>query len=111
VAKKGANRPIFEGNMPPKKMYPPYWRRYRRHNRNPVKGAFLPQKLDPKGIIEIYSESLFKRTYLFVYLIEAKVALYVSNGYLLKTTVESKSARATLIFSIFSEIGCLCAVH
>jgi hypothetical protein len=36
VARKGAKRPIFEGNMPPKKMYPQYWRRYRRHNRNPV---------------------------------------------------------------------------
>jgi hypothetical protein len=36
VARKGAKRPIFEGNMPPKKMYPQYWR-YRRHNRNPVK--------------------------------------------------------------------------
>jgi hypothetical protein len=36
VSRKGANRPIFEGNMPPKKMYPPYWRRYWRHNRNPV---------------------------------------------------------------------------
>jgi hypothetical protein len=33
VARKGAKRPIFEGNMPPKKMYPQYWR----HNRNPVK--------------------------------------------------------------------------
>jgi hypothetical protein len=36
VARKGANRPIFEGETPPKKMYPQYWRRYRRHNRNPV---------------------------------------------------------------------------
>jgi hypothetical protein len=37
VARKGEKRPIFEGNMPPKKMYPQYWRRYRRHNRNPDK--------------------------------------------------------------------------
>jgi hypothetical protein len=37
VARKGANRPIFEGETSPKKMYPQYWRRYRRHNRNPVK--------------------------------------------------------------------------
>jgi hypothetical protein len=37
VARKGANRPIFEGETPPKKMYPQYWRWYRRHNRNPVK--------------------------------------------------------------------------
>jgi hypothetical protein len=37
VARKGANRPIFEGGTPPKKMYSQYWRRYRRHNRNPVK--------------------------------------------------------------------------
>jgi hypothetical protein len=36
VARKGAKRPIFEGNMPPKKTYPQYWRRYRPHNRNPV---------------------------------------------------------------------------
>jgi hypothetical protein len=39
VARKGANRPIFEGEMPPKKMYPQYWRRYWRHNRNPVKST------------------------------------------------------------------------
>jgi hypothetical protein len=37
VDRKGAKRPIFEGETPPKKMYPQYWRRYRRHNRNPVK--------------------------------------------------------------------------
>jgi hypothetical protein len=36
VAKKGAKCPIFEGNMPPKKMYPQKWRQYWRHNRNPV---------------------------------------------------------------------------
>jgi hypothetical protein len=36
VARKGAKCPIFEGETPPKKMYPQYWRRYRRHNRNPV---------------------------------------------------------------------------
>jgi hypothetical protein len=56
--------------MPPKKMYPPNWRRYRRHNRNPVnsfqaiapltaqekgyflKGVVLSQKLDPKTSID-----------------------------------------------------------
>jgi hypothetical protein len=32
VAKKGAVCPIFEGDMPPKKMYPQYWH----HNLNPV---------------------------------------------------------------------------
>jgi hypothetical protein len=37
MARKGAKRPIFEGNMPPKKMYPQNWRQYWRHNRNPVK--------------------------------------------------------------------------
>jgi hypothetical protein len=37
VARKGANRPIFEGETPLKKMYPQYWRRYWRHNWNPVK--------------------------------------------------------------------------
>jgi hypothetical protein len=37
VAKKGAKGPIFEGNMPPKKMYPQKWCQYWRHNRNPVK--------------------------------------------------------------------------
>jgi hypothetical protein len=37
VDRKGAKRPIFEGETPPKKMYPQYWRRYWRHNRNPVK--------------------------------------------------------------------------
>jgi hypothetical protein len=36
VAKKGAICPIFEGDMPPKKMFPQYWRQYWRHNRNPV---------------------------------------------------------------------------
>jgi hypothetical protein len=36
VARKGAKRSIFEGNMPPKKMYPQYWRQYWCHNRNPV---------------------------------------------------------------------------
>jgi hypothetical protein len=36
VAKKLAKGPIFEGNMPPKKMYPQKWRQYWRHNRNPV---------------------------------------------------------------------------
>jgi hypothetical protein len=41
VDRKGAKRPIFEGETPPKKMYPQYWRRYRRHNRNPVKIAQL----------------------------------------------------------------------
>jgi hypothetical protein len=43
VARKGANRPMFEGGTPLKKMYPQYWRRYRRHNRNPV-NSFLNQK-------------------------------------------------------------------
>jgi hypothetical protein len=37
VAKKGAICPIFEGDMPPKKMCPQYWRQYWCHNRNPVK--------------------------------------------------------------------------
>jgi hypothetical protein len=36
VSKKGAKRPIFEGNMPPKKMYPQNLRQYWRNNRNPV---------------------------------------------------------------------------
>jgi hypothetical protein len=30
-------------------MYPPYWRRYRRHNRNPVNAAFL---VNPAGNVE-----------------------------------------------------------
>jgi hypothetical protein len=45
VARKGAKRPMFEGNMPPKKMYPQYWRQYWRHNRNPVKVLPVVQKV------------------------------------------------------------------
>jgi hypothetical protein len=47
VARKGAKRPIFEGNMPPKKVYPQYWRQYWRHNRNPVKRASVSSLLCP----------------------------------------------------------------
>jgi hypothetical protein len=42
VAKKGEKRPIFEGNMHPKKMYPQYWR----HNRNPVNDGGLVECTD-----------------------------------------------------------------
>jgi hypothetical protein len=49
VANKGAKRTIFEGNMPPKKMYPPYWRRYRRHNRNPVK--YIERHVSLKDVV------------------------------------------------------------
>jgi hypothetical protein len=53
VANKGAKRTIFEGNMPPKKMYPPNWRRYRRHNRNPVNSspAIMPLAASYFGVI------------------------------------------------------------
>jgi hypothetical protein len=40
VAKKGAKRTIFEGNMLPQKMHPQKWRQYWRHNRNPVELNF-----------------------------------------------------------------------
>jgi hypothetical protein len=36
VAKKGANRPIFEGNMPPKKMYSQKWPLYDGHSMKAV---------------------------------------------------------------------------
>jgi hypothetical protein len=68
VARKGANRPIFEGNMPPKKMYPPNWRRYRRHNRNPVKsklhGYLTVQYKLIKRNIDIYTVNRDKKFWL-----------------------------------------------
>jgi hypothetical protein len=66
VARKGAKRPIFEGNMPPKKKYPQYWRRYRRHNRNPVNAiifsVIVMLREDPlsPGILD-----MFFRKYLY----------------------------------------------
>jgi hypothetical protein len=49
--KRGAICPIFEGDMPPKKMYPKYWRQYWRHNRNPVKYYPLGRlRLDPRAV-------------------------------------------------------------
>jgi hypothetical protein len=47
VAKKRAKRPIFEGDMPPQKMYPENWRQYWRHNRNPVKALTAAFNLLP----------------------------------------------------------------
>jgi hypothetical protein len=51
--------------MPPKKMYPPYWRRYRRHYRNPVKGTheeglvLHPDKLDNQLCLDVYVDASF----------------------------------------------------
>jgi hypothetical protein len=90
VAKKGAKRPIFEGNMPPKKMYPQYWRQYWRHNRNPVNGlwrVFVPLPfylvgifrldVDSSGPLYPYNCSSFTLRVFFVTLCDVIVNFYV----------------------------------
>jgi hypothetical protein len=41
VAKKGANCPIFEGNIPPKKMYPQKWTFIDGHSMKAVSAKFF----------------------------------------------------------------------
>jgi hypothetical protein len=68
VAKKGANRRIFEGNTPPKKMYPQKWPFIDGHSMKAVKGRVKPcTSVCPSDIfryqhIELAGTSLEKTT-------------------------------------------------
>jgi hypothetical protein len=58
VAKKGANRPIFEGNMPPKKKYPQKWPLYDGHSTKAVNGGrSIEQIFSTREILDAVSSN------------------------------------------------------